>query len=111
MSRYDLIVKEETEYDANVDATIFNSFASAAFRFGHSMINGMFKLVSQRQSSTKSEDVYWLWRLREVFDGQSIRGARLPLENMLEGLITQEPQTCDAFFTTEITDHLFQKNK
>ncbi|TRY69075.1 hypothetical protein TCAL_13287 [Tigriopus californicus] len=110
MRRYDLIVKEETEYDANVDATIFNSFASAAFRFGHSMINGMFKLVSQRQSSTKSEDVYWLWRLREVFDGQSIRGARLPLENMLEGLITQEPQTCDAFFTTEITDHLFQKN-
>ena len=41
---------------------------------------------------------------------QSIRGARIPLENMLEGLITQEPQTCDSFFTTEITDHLFQQN-
>jgi hypothetical protein len=39
------------------------------------------------------------------------RGGRVPLENMLEGLITQEPQTVDAFFTTEITDHLFQKNK
>ena len=38
------------------------------------------------------------------------RGERLPLENMIEGLITQEPQTCDAFFSTEITDHLFQKN-
>ena len=57
-----------------------------------------------------SKEVYWLWRLREVFDGQSIRGERLPLENMIEGLITQEPQTCDAFFSTEITDHLFQKN-
>ena len=41
---------------------------------------------------------------------QSVRGARIPLENMLEGLITQEPQTCDSFFTTEITDHLFQQN-
>ncbi len=58
-----------------------------------------------------SKDIYWLWRLREVFDGQSIRGQRLPLENMLEGLITQEPQTCDAFFSTEVTDHLFQKNQ
>ena len=76
------------------------------------MINGMFKLVSQRRTTAKSsnKDVYWLWRLREVFDGQSVRGAKLPLENMLEGLITQEPQTCDVFFSTEITDHLFQKN-
>ncbi len=30
---------------------------------------------------------------------------------MIEGLVTQEPQTCDSFFSTEITDHLFQKNK
>ena len=58
-----------------------------------------------------SKDVFWLWRLREVFDGQSIRGAELPVDNMIEGLITQEPQTCDAFFSTELTDHLFQKNQ
>ena len=32
MRRYDLIVKEETEYDPKVDPTIFNSFATAAFR-------------------------------------------------------------------------------
>jgi hypothetical protein len=72
------------------------------------MINGMFKLVSQRPSESK--DVYWLWRLREIFGGQTIHGGRIPLENMIEGLITQEPQTVDAYFTTEITDHLFQKN-
>jgi hypothetical protein len=35
------------------------------------MINGMFKLISQRPSESK--DVYWLWRLREIFSGQSIR--------------------------------------
>lgn len=34
------------------------------------MINGMFKLVSQRPDATDSKDVYWLWRLREVFGGQ-----------------------------------------
>ena len=110
MRKYGLIVEESSTYDDRTDASIFNSFATSAFRFGHSMINGMFKLVSQRSSSRK-KDVYWLWRLREVFDGQSIRGARLPVENMIEGLITQEPQTCDPFFSTEITDHLFQKNQ
>jgi len=109
MQRHGLIVEEETRYDDSVDPGIINEFATAAFRFGHSMINGMFKLVSQRRNN-REKDVYWLWRLREVFDGQSVRGARIPLENMLEGLITQEPQTCDSFFTTEITDHLFQQN-
>ena len=52
-----------------VDPGIINEFATAAFRFGHSMINGMFKLVSQRRNN-REKDVYWLWRLREVFDGQ-----------------------------------------
>ncbi|QQP53021.1 Uncharacterized protein FKW44_005344, partial [Caligus rogercresseyi] len=114
MKKYNLIVKEESVYRVNVKANIINSFSSAAFRFGHSMINGMFKLVSQRNingaSRSSNKDIFWLWRLREVFDGQSIRGASLPIENMIEGLITQQPQTCDAYFTTEITDHLFQKN-
>ena len=77
MKSYGLIVSEDTEYDPKIDPTIFNAFASAAFRFGHSMVNGMFKLVSQRNTrsseSKKSKEVYWLWRLREVFDGQSIR--------------------------------------
>ena len=31
----------------------------------------------------------WFWRLREIFDGQKTKGDRLPLENMLEGLISQ----------------------
>lgn len=107
MRRYDLIVEEETEYDPKVDASIVNVFSAAAFRFGHSMINGMFKLISQ--SSRK--EVSWLWRLREVFDGQSVKGEALPIENMIAGLLDQAPQTVDEFFTTEISDHLFQKNR
>ncbi|XP_040572196.1 salivary peroxidase/catechol oxidase [Lepeophtheirus salmonis] len=116
MKKYNLIVTEESTYRVNVNAGMINSFVTAAYRFGHSMINGMFKLVSQRGISTVAKtknsknDIFWLWRLREVFDGQSIRGATLPIENMIDGLITQKPQTCDAFFTTEVTDHLFQKN-
>ena len=70
-ARYGLLVEEATEYKAGVQPDIINSFASAAFRwesltlicclfklqnqdglcsrFGHSMINSMFMLVSQRK--------------------------------------------------------------
>ena len=32
MKSYDLIVAEETKYDPNVDSSVFNAFATAAFR-------------------------------------------------------------------------------
>jgi len=111
MKKYGLLVEEATEYKARVQPEIINSFASAAFRFGHSMINSMFMLVSQRKPRNQDKTVTWFWRLREIFDGQKTKGDRLPLENMLEGLISQMPQTCDAYFSTEITNHLFQKNE
>jgi len=110
MKKFGLLVEESSNYDPSVEPNIFNSFAAAAFRFGHSMINSMFMLVSQRKPRNQSGAATWFWRLREIFDGQKISGDRLPLESMLEGLISQPPQTCDAYFSTEITNHLFQKN-
>jgi hypothetical protein len=40
----------------------------------------------------QDKTVTWFWRLREIFDGQKTKGDRLPLENMLEGLISQASQ-------------------
>lgn len=54
MTKYNLVVAEETTYDRSVDPSIFNSFATSAFRFGHSMVSGMFKLISQRRSRQTS---------------------------------------------------------
>merc|ERR1719369_459004 len=68
-------------------------------------------LVSQRKPRKHDKTATWFWRLREIFDGQKVQGDRLPLENMLEGLVSQMPQTTDAYFSTEITNHLFQKNE
>jgi len=112
MDKFGLLVTEATNYDEKVEPNIFNEFASAAFRFGHSMINSMFMLVSHRNPRQQSNESKYFWRLREIFDGQKkVKDDRLPLESMVDGLISQMPQTCDAYFSTEVTDHLFQKNK
>ena len=31
-----------------------------------------------------------------------MHGEKLPLEEMVEGLISQMPQTCDAYFSVEV---------
>merc|ERR1719244_916962 len=68
MDKFGLLVTETTNYDEKVEPNIFNEFASAAFRFGHSMINSMFMLVSQRNPRQQSSESKYFWRLREIFD-------------------------------------------
>lgn len=105
MKKYKLLANEDSLYDPDVNPNVINSFTTAAFRFGHSMINSMFMLISGKNQNSAS-----FWRLREIFDGNNVDGQRLPLEEMIEGLVSQMPQTTDAYFSTEITNHLFQKN-
>lgn len=48
MKRFNLLLNKEgykDSYDANLDATMFNEFATAAFRFGHSTVPVSIKMV------------------------------------------------------------------
>ena len=38
---YGLLPRKATKYDPKVDPSIINSFATSAYRFGHSMIQGI----------------------------------------------------------------------
>jgi len=109
VKKFRLLVEETSNYKRDTDPSIINSFNTAAFRFGHSMINSMFMLISQLKKNRKEKT--WFWKLREIFDGQSIDGGGLPLANMIKGLIKQKPQTCDIYFSSEVTNHLFQRNE
>jgi len=45
MFSYELQVTNESQYDPNAEPTIVNSFATAAYRFGHTLVDGVFQLI------------------------------------------------------------------
>lgn len=86
-------------YDPAVDSRIANSFATAVFRFGHSLIPDFFHIGGK--------DI----RIRDLF------GQVAPLFNNVTDVyqamiepISGGAHTLDRFFTPEVTTHLFEPN-
>lgn len=46
-----------SQYNPQTDATIFNSFATAAYRFGHSMVAGIVRLISGNNAQVGSYNI------------------------------------------------------
>jgi peroxidase len=101
MEWFDLTVRrgnQYTEYDNTVEATLANEFSTAAFRFGHSMINGFFQ-----DSRGSNRGNY----LREIFNfpfglysGQ--------MEGIVSGLTDSPAQKFDRYMVRDVTNHLYQ---
>jgi len=98
-------VDRSTEYNSREDPSVLNSFTTAAYRFGHSLIQGLVNMADP------SDPAYVMktYRLRENFfnmenylvdDGQG-------MDRIVAGLIGEESQTMDKFVTEDVTNHLF----
>lgn len=96
----DLDTDEDT-YDPEVNPNIANGFASAAFRFAHTLLPGLFKLTGNKSDSAGMElhkllfNPYSLWENKGVDDA-------------LGSAINTQLGKSDPFFTTELTEKLFQ---
>ncbi|CAH0385310.1 unnamed protein product [Bemisia tabaci] len=92
-------------YDPNLNGGITNVFAAAAFRFGHSQIQGNFhgygKFGHIRENFQLSKQHFQPFVL--YADGA--------IDDFVRGLSFQSSQKFDRFFTREVTDHLFQGNQ
>ena len=81
-----------------------NEFATAAYRFGHSMIPALFQ-----RFNTDSSGLYDEYLLHNVFRNSSFLKSDngLGFEQILMGLVIQASEVCDKEFTTETTNLLF----
>ncbi|CAL4210415.1 unnamed protein product, partial [Meganyctiphanes norvegica] len=89
-------------YNDKLDVSMLNEFATAAFRFGHTLVQGMIEMIDKK--GYKSE----LLRLHEHFNSPHLLYTPGKLDEFLRGLATQPIQGYDNFVTEELTNRLFQ---
>ena len=93
-------------YDPTCDATLVNEFSSAAFRFGHSLLQPQY--VRMDPSYRPVEPAV---RLRDHFFNSDIILAAGMVDEIVRGLIATPMQTLDQFVTSEVTNHLFETRR
>uniref|UniRef100_A0A0A1XHX6 Chorion peroxidase n=1 Tax=Zeugodacus cucurbitae TaxID=28588 RepID=A0A0A1XHX6_ZEUCU len=89
-------------YDPKTNPTVANSFAAAAFRFGHSLVQNSYMRCDRFHNFMRNNV-----SLHEEFQRGDI-GSPGSLHRLLRGLVNQRALKRDEFITPELTNHLFQ---
>jgi len=100
-----LIYGYSNKYDNTVNPTIINAFATAAFRFGHTLIQGMMDLVKEVGFQRKTVSRI---PLSDTFFNPEMVYIPGELDKFLVGLAAQPSQKYDNIVSEEVTNHLFQ---
>lgn len=102
--RYGLFpeVREEYNgYDENVDATIHNAFGTAAFRFGHALVQSHVEFRGDQYSTVRKQP------LNEMYLNASIL-LNNGFDDLVRGMIAQKSKHVERYTTQEIRGRLFQ---
>nr|XP_040563711.1 peroxidase mlt-7-like [Lepeophtheirus salmonis] len=103
---YDLNLKQSSFYDPFMNPSTSNSFATAAFRFGHSMVEG-----SIQRRSISNNALIRTFQLKNNFNNLNEYTAKngRGMEEIICGLFTQSAQSPDRFIIDDFTRFLFRE--
>lgn len=102
MHKFQLELDEMFQYDKAVDPSILASFSTAAFRFGHSMVDPTFT----KSNPITGESVKSVNISDTLFDPTEYEGRGM--EMVLKGLQENLAQARDRFVTRELSSRLFK---
>ncbi len=113
--QFDALIGDYTGYDERVDASIPNSFASAAYRFGHSQVQPSFERLDSNFESIPNGPL----NLRDSFfnpdeffasaDPTAVNPRfATETDTLVRGLISQPARAVDEFVNFVLTSQLFE---
>ena len=95
-------LSEYKGYDSNVDPQISNSFATAAYRLGHTMLSPSILRLDEQGNEIAEGNL----QLRDAFF-QPQRVAEAGVDPILRGLATQTAQAVDPLLVDDVRNFLF----
>ncbi|XP_019871492.2 chorion peroxidase isoform X2 [Aethina tumida] len=106
MQKFELSPKDNgyfKKYNESMDPSIANSFAAAAFRFAHSIIPGLMKLLANDTSSPDYISTHqMLFDPFKLYDSET-------LDKTIRGAMNTSIEATDSYFTNELKQRMFEK--
>ena len=99
----DCLLGEYTGYDPSIDGSLPNSFATAAYRIGHSQIQESFTLIDVNGNFLQP-----LYLVDAFFKPQALSDNG-GTDTFLRGLLSQQSRRIDEFVTNTLTNRLFER--
>lgn len=91
-------------YDSNLNPSIANEFAAAAFRFAHTLLPGLMKVTKELNDTEESIALHNM-----LFNPYSLYRPE-GLDNAIRTAMNNSLEKSDPYFTTELTEKLFAKD-
>ncbi|KAL4707257.1 hypothetical protein ACJJTC_019795 [Scirpophaga incertulas] len=92
------------DYNPNVDPSVLDEHATAAFRHFHTLIRGYLRLISEARSLLGTV------RLSDWFNRPLLLELSTAFDDLARGLTVQAQDFSDQFWDSEITQFLFKRN-
>ncbi|XP_060516076.1 lactoperoxidase isoform X2 [Cylas formicarius] len=92
------------KYSDHIDPNIANEFATAAFRFAHTIIPGLIKLLANDSTSPEYVQMH-----KMLFDPFALYDEG-ELDRILRGAMNTSIEASDSYFSNELKSHMFERD-